>query len=116
MTGAELREWCLTMPGAEETFPFSPGVSVFKTHGKVFAISAVGRDPLQVSVKCDPGLGEQLRASYAAIVPGYHLDKRHWITITVNADVADAHVRDLVEDSCDLVRPRPRRKVREPGD
>jgi predicted DNA-binding protein (MmcQ/YjbR family) len=114
MTGAELRDWCLTMPGAEETFPFSEGFSVFKTHGKVFALSALGRTPLSVSVKCDPELGEQLRASYTAIVPGYHLNKRHWITITVNADVPDAQVRDLVEDSYDLVRPhrRSRRAAR----
>jgi predicted DNA-binding protein (MmcQ/YjbR family) len=115
MTGAELREWCLMMPGAEETFPFTEGVSVFKTHGKMFALSALGREPLAVSVKCDPDLGERLRVSYTAIVPGYHLNKRHWITITVNADVADAEVRDLIEDSCDLVRPRRRRTVRKPG-
>jgi predicted DNA-binding protein (MmcQ/YjbR family) len=109
MTAAELREWCLTMPGAEETFPFSEGVSVFKKRGKIFALTALGREPLTVSVKCDPDLAEQLRASYDAIVPGYHLNKRHWITITVNADVPDDHVRDLVEDSYDLVRPRRRR-------
>jgi predicted DNA-binding protein (MmcQ/YjbR family) len=107
MTGAELRDWCLTMPGAEETFPFREGLSVFKTRGKkIFAISAPGGDPLTVSVKCDPDLGERLRASYAAIAPGYHLNKRHWITITVNADLADAQVRDLIEDSYDLVRPQ----------
>jgi predicted DNA-binding protein (MmcQ/YjbR family) len=104
------------MPGAEETFPFGEGVSVFKTHGKMFALSALGRDPLTVSVKCDPDLGEQLRASYTAIVPGYHLNKRHWITVTVNADVADAQVRDLIEDSYDLVRPRPRWDVPEVDD
>jgi predicted DNA-binding protein (MmcQ/YjbR family) len=106
MTPAELREWCLAMPGAAETFPFSPGLSVFKMRGKIFALTALGREPLTVSVKCDPDLAEQLRASYEAIVPGYHLNKRHWITITVNADVPDGHVRDLVEDSYDLVRPR----------
>ena len=108
MTGAELRDWCLTMPGAEETFPFGEAVSVFKTRGKIFALSALEREPLTVSVKCEPDLGERLRASYTAIVPGYHLNKRHWITITVNADVADAVVRDLVEDSYDLVRPHRR--------
>jgi predicted DNA-binding protein (MmcQ/YjbR family) len=111
MTGAELRDWCLTMPGAEETFPFREGLSVFKTRGKVFALSDLGREPLTVSVKCDPDLGEQLRASYTAIVPGYHLNKRHWITITVDADVDDGQVRDLIEDSYDLVRPRRRREA-----
>ena len=73
------------------------------------------REPLTVSVKCDPDLAERLRASYEAIVPGYHLNKRHWITITVNGDLADAHVRDLVEDSCALVRPRRGRSTTGPG-
>jgi predicted DNA-binding protein (MmcQ/YjbR family) len=114
MTGAELRDWCLTMPEAEETFPFSEGLSVFKTRGKIFALSALRREPLTVSVKCDPDLGERLRASYTAITPGYHLNKRHWITITVNADVADAQVRDLIEDSYDLVRPHRRGNVPRP--
>jgi predicted DNA-binding protein (MmcQ/YjbR family) len=104
MTAAELREWCLTLLGAEETFPFGERISVFKTRGKMFALSALGREPLAVSVKCEPDLGERLRASYEAIAPGYHLNKRHWITITVNADVPDAYVRDLIEDSYDLVR------------
>jgi predicted DNA-binding protein (MmcQ/YjbR family) len=115
MTGAQLREWCLSMPGAEETFPFRAGLSVFKTRGKVFALSDLGQEPLTVSVKCDPDLAERLRASYAGIVPGYHLNKRHWITITVNEDVPDAHVRDLVEDSYDLVRPRRRGAVPRTG-
>ncbi len=105
MTADELRDWCLQMPGAEETFPFAEGVSVFKTHGKMFALTRLAREPLEVSVKCEPDLGERLRASYEAIVPGYHLNKRHWITITLGADVPDAQVRDLVEDSYDLVRP-----------
>ena len=108
MTAAELREWCLSMPGAEETFPFGEAVSVFKTHGKMFALTRLDHEPLEVSVKCEPDLGAQLRASYAAIAPGYHLNKRHWITITLNADVSDAQVRDLVEDSYDLVRPHRR--------
>ena len=106
MTGAELREWCLTMPGSEETFPFREGLSVFKVRGKIFALTDIRREPLTVSVKCDPDLSEALRATYSAIVPGYHLNKRHWITITLNAGVADATVRDLVEDSFDLVRPK----------
>ena len=97
------------MPGSEETFPFGEGVSVFKTHGKMFALTRLDAEPLAVSVKCDPDLGAQLRASYEAIVPGYHLNKRHWITITLGGDVADAQVRDLVEDSYDLVRPSRRR-------
>ena len=106
MTGADLRAWCLAHPGAAETFPFSPETSVFKVGGKIFALSALGREPLQVSVKCEPDLGASLRESYAAIAPGCHLNKRHWITVTLGGDAPDQLVRDLVEDSYDLVAPR----------
>ena len=104
MTWEELRDYCLSMPGAQETFPFEPHVSVFKAaNGKMFALSIPAREPLHVSVKCDPDLGEALRRDYEAIVEGYHLNKRHWITVTLNADVSDARVRELVQDSWDLV-------------
>jgi predicted DNA-binding protein (MmcQ/YjbR family) len=103
VTGDELRAWCLSLPGAAEEFPFAPGLSVFKVARKVFALSPLSAQPLTVSVKCDPELAESLRASYASIVPGYHLNKRHWITVTANADVPDAMVLELIEDSYDLV-------------
>jgi predicted DNA-binding protein (MmcQ/YjbR family) len=100
---AELRRWCLAQAGAVEDFPFGPETSVFKVGGKVFAISALGRAPLEVSVKCEPELALDLRASYTAIRPGYHLNKRHWNTLTLDASLPDQLVRDLVEDSYDLV-------------
>jgi predicted DNA-binding protein (MmcQ/YjbR family) len=77
---------------------------VFKVGGKMFALSTLARTPLEVSVKCDPELAVALRAGYAAIRPGYHLNKRHWNTITLDGSVSDQLVRDLIEDSYDLVR------------
>ena len=68
-----------------------------------FAISALDRAPLNVSVKCEPELAVALRTSYAAISPGYHLDKRHWNTITLDGSLSDQLVRDLIEDSYDLI-------------
>ena len=103
MTARALRKLCLGFPGAVEEFPFSPETSVFKVEGKIFAISALGRRPLDVSLKCEPGLAEQLRASHEAIRPGYHLNKRHWNTVVLDGSLSDAMVRDLVEDSYDLV-------------
>jgi predicted DNA-binding protein (MmcQ/YjbR family) len=91
------------MPGAREDFPFGREVSVFKVGGKMFALSRLDAEPLEVSVKCEPELAEQLRLTYAAIRPGYHLNKRHWNTITLDGTLADATVFDLVEDSYDLV-------------
>jgi predicted DNA-binding protein (MmcQ/YjbR family) len=110
MTARELRHHCLALPGAVETFPFHPETSVFKVGGKIFALSRLAADPLQVSLKCEPLLGESLRDSYDAIVPGYHLNKKHWLTITLGLDAPDPMVRDLIEDSFDLVKPRTRRR------
>lgn len=113
MTADELRAWCLKHPGAWEDRPFGPGTSVFKVGGKLFAISALDRLPLEVSVKCEPELATQLRDSYDAIRPGYHLDKRHWNTVTIDGSLDDRLVRDLVEDSYDLVVAGLPRRVRD---
>ena len=69
--------------------------------------------PLRVSVKCEPELAEQLRAAHSAIVPGYHLNKRHWNTVTLDGSVSDEMVRDMVEDSYDLIVAAMPRAVRE---
>ena len=112
MKARGLREYCLSLPGAEETFPFGPENSVFKVEGKIFALSRLGGEPpLRISLKCDPGLAEQLRASHPAISPGYHLNKRHWNTVVLDGSVPDAMVRDMIEDSYDLIVARlPKRK------
>jgi predicted DNA-binding protein (MmcQ/YjbR family) len=103
MVASELRKLCLGFPGADEDFPFGTETSVFKVEGKMFALSALRSDPLQVSLKCEPELAEQLRAAHEAIVPGYHLNKRHWNTVTIDGSLSDEMVADMVEDSYDLV-------------
>jgi predicted DNA-binding protein (MmcQ/YjbR family) len=100
---ADLRSWCLAQPEAVEEFPFTPDHSVFKVAGKMFAISALKREPLQISVKCEPELAVQFRDSYEAVAAGWHLNKRHWNTITIGGDCPDKLVRDMIEDSYDLV-------------
>jgi len=100
---AELRRWCLAQSGAVEDFPFGPEHSVFKVGGKMFALSTLKRTPLEVSAKCEPELALQLRDTYAAIRPGYHLNKRHWNTITLDGSLSDQLVRELIADSYDLV-------------
>ena len=103
MHAAELRDHCLSFTGAEETFPFGPQTSVFKVGGKMFALSQLDADSLRVSVKCEPGLAQALRAAHAAVIPGYHLNKRHWNTVIVDGSMPDEAVRDMIEDSYDLV-------------
>jgi predicted DNA-binding protein (MmcQ/YjbR family) len=113
MDASELRDWCLRHRGASEDFPFGPDHSVFKVAGKMFALSALDRVPLEVSVKCEPELAVGMRASYPAIRPGYHLNKRHWNTITLDGSLPDQLVRDLIEDSYDLVVGALPRRVRD---
>jgi predicted DNA-binding protein (MmcQ/YjbR family) len=115
VTAAELRKVCLGFPGAVEDFPFGSETSVFKVEGKMFALSALGSSPLRVSVKCEPELAEQLRGSYPdAVTGGYHLNKRHWNTVLCDGgSVSDSMLRDMVEDSYDLVVAAMPRRVRE---
>ena len=113
MRAAALRRCCLALPGAVEEFPFGPATSVFKVGGKMFALSALGGAPLEVSVKCEPELAVALRGGYDAIRPGYHLNKRHWNTITLDGGIPDRLVREMIEDSYDLVVSTLPRRVRE---
>lgn len=111
MTPDALAEFCLSLPQAIETFPFGDEVSVFKTsgNGKIFALSSLGHRPLSVSLKVDPEEGEALRAEYPQITPGYHLNKRHWITIVLDGHVPDDLVEELIRASHALVRPKTQR-------
>jgi predicted DNA-binding protein (MmcQ/YjbR family) len=109
---SDLRARCLALPGAVEDFPFGDEVSVFKVGGKMFAACRLDGRPLRLSVKCEPDLAVQLRAAHPAIAPGYHLNKRHWNTITLDGSLPDQMVTDLLGDSYDLVvasLPRARR-------
>jgi predicted DNA-binding protein (MmcQ/YjbR family) len=103
MDADKLREQCLSFAGAEETFPFGERTSVFKVGGKMFALSALDSDELRVSLKCDPALVESLRAEHPEVIPGYHLNKRHWNTVILGGKLGDAAIRDMIEDSYDLV-------------
>ena len=100
MNSNELRDHCLSYTGSEETFPFGPKTSVFKVAGKMFALSQLGADSLRVSLKCEPELAEALRGAYAAVIPGYHLNKRHWNTVLIDGSLPDAddqgHDRGLI--------------------
>jgi predicted DNA-binding protein (MmcQ/YjbR family) len=100
---AELRSYCLSFAGAKETFPFGPNTSVFKIAGKMFALSQLQAESLRVSLKCEPTLADALRAAHPAVLPGYHLNKRHWNTVVLNGSLPDTIVRDMIEDSYDLV-------------
>jgi predicted DNA-binding protein (MmcQ/YjbR family) len=104
MIGAEeLRELCLGFAGSVETFPFGLNTSVFKVDGKMFALSQLAERPLRVSLKCEPPVAEQLRAAHPAVLPGYHLNKRHWNTVIIDGSLPEHTIREMMEDSYDLV-------------
>ncbi|MEU5094689.1 MmcQ/YjbR family DNA-binding protein [Streptomyces sp. NPDC020996] len=104
MTPRQLRTLCLSFNAAVEDFPFGPDTSVFKVLGKMFALSSLDARPLTVNLKCDPEDAVRLRAEHEGlVVPGYHMNKRHWNTVTADGGLPDRLVRELVEDSYDLV-------------
>ncbi|GHB33977.1 DNA-binding protein [Streptomyces viridiviolaceus] len=104
MTPRELRALCLSFNAAVEDFPFNPETSVFKVQGKMFALTALDARPLTVNLKCDPEDAVRLRTEHEGlIVPGWHMNKRHWNTVTADGGLPDRMVRELVEDSYDLV-------------
>ena len=94
---------CGAKPGSAEDYPFGDGAAVFKVAGRMFALVSLGSPPGSVSLKCDPRLAEDLRARYAAITPGYHLNKRHWNTVILDGSLAPRTIGDMIEDSYDLV-------------
>ncbi|MEY9488674.1 putative DNA-binding protein (MmcQ/YjbR family) [Streptomyces calvus] len=104
MTPGRLRSLCLSFNATVEDFPFNPETSVFKVLGKMFALTNLDARPLTVNLKCEPEDAIRLRAEHPGlIVPGYHMNKRHWNTVTVDGGLPDRLVRELVEDSYDLV-------------
>ncbi|MGX2997307.1 MmcQ/YjbR family DNA-binding protein [Streptomyces sp. JNUCC 64] len=103
MTPGRLRALCLSFNAAVEEFPFGPEVAVYKVGGRIFALTRPDVRPLTVNLKCDPEDAVRLRAAHpGTVVPGYHMNKRHWNTVTVG-ELPPGQVRELVEDSYDLV-------------
>jgi predicted DNA-binding protein (MmcQ/YjbR family) len=103
MDDTHLRAYVLAKRGAEGGYPFGPGAFVVKVGGKMFALLSEGDDPPTISLKVDPDEGELLRGQYPTIIPGYHLNKRHWITATIDGGLPPDLLPGLVDDSYDLV-------------
>ena len=103
MTPDELAAALAAMPHATVSEPFAEGVPVYKVAGKVFAIFQRYADPPGVTLKCDPERARQLREQYRAVVPGYHVNKRLWNTISLDGDVPDDDLLDLAHHSYEQV-------------
>lgn len=97
-----LRNFCLNLKGTTEGFPFDANTLVFKVAGKMFALLDVENFD-SVNLKCDPERAIELREKFSAILPGYHMNKKHWNTVLLNDDVSDQLLLELVEHSYELV-------------
>ncbi len=114
MTREALQAELAAFPGATAEYPFDFSTRVYKVGGKIFAITDDVAEPLAVSLKCDPDIAGELRGEYPDnVVPGYHLNKRHWNTVTLDVRVADDDLRDWLAHSYDRVFASLPRTVRE---
>ena len=98
-----LRAYLLKKKGTFEDFPFGPEIMVFKVMGKMFALVPWGESPIRINLKCDPDLALHLREAYKAIKPGYHMNKKHWNTITLDNSITDEEILTMIDDSYNLV-------------
>lgn len=106
------RDYCLAKPGVTEGFPFDNKTLVFKVMGKMFALTDVDEFK-SVNLKCDPEYAIELRETFQAVNPGYHMSKKHWNTVTNNSDVPDKLLQEMIDQSYDLVVKSLTKKLRD---
>jgi predicted DNA-binding protein (MmcQ/YjbR family) len=99
----ELRDYCISKPFVEETFPFDEETLVFKVLGKVFLLTGIYEQPVQFNVKCDPQLALELREKYSCVQPGYHMNKKHWNTVICDGTAGKKLLHQWIDHSYDLV-------------
>ncbi len=99
----ELREYCLSKPRSKETLPFGPDTLVYKVGGKAFLLVGLGNEDLRFNVKCDPGKALELREEFSCVLPGYHMNKKHWNTIVVDGSVSSKQLKEWIDWSYELV-------------
>ena len=93
----------LAKPGAKLDYPFGEQAAVYKVNGKMFALIAEKKEPVNISLKCDPLLAKHLREKYVEVQPGYHLNKKHWNTVVATGQLSEQEIMDLINHSYDLV-------------
>ena len=98
----EYRNYCLNKPGVTEDFPFDSQTLVFKVGGKMFALADI--DTFEsINLKCDPELAIELREKYESVLPGYHMNKKHWNTVNIDGTINDNLIYEWIDHSYDLV-------------
>lgn len=103
ITHKQLEDYILSMPNSRLDYPFGAGTAVYKVGDKMFALVDESSDPVRISLKCDPLLAEHLREKYETVLPGYHLNKKHWNTVICSGQLEQQEVNDLILLSYNLV-------------
>ena len=98
----DLRTYCLSKKGTTESFPFDEDTLVFKVMNKMFALTNLDGD-LTINLKCDPDKAIELREKHTAVIPGYHMNKKHWNTIQINSSINDSLIKEWIDNSYKLV-------------
>lgn len=98
-----IRDYCLSKPDAVETLPFGPDTLVFKVNEKIFLLLPLDAEQPQFNVKCDPDLALELRESYPAVKPGFHMNKKHWNTIVLDGSIPAKLIKEWIDHSYELV-------------
>lgn len=98
-----LRNYCLSKPAVTEGFPFGEDVLVFKVMEKIFLLVPLSANPLQFNAKADPEKAIELREQHTTIQPGYHMNKKHWNTVVADGSVSNALLKEMIDDSYDLI-------------
>lgn len=98
----EYRDFCLSLKSATESFPFGDDTLVMKVQDKVFSLAGL-EPPFSFNVKCDPDKALELREKYPDVLPGYHMNKRHWNTINVTGAIPDEKLKEWISDSYQLI-------------
>ncbi|MFC0776310.1 MmcQ/YjbR family DNA-binding protein [Terrimonas alba] len=109
----QLRDYCLSKKAAEETLPFGPDTLVYKVGDKVFLLTGLNAEQLSFNVKCDPDKAIELREEFPCVLPGYHMNKKHWNTIVVDGSVSTKQLKEWIDHSYDLVINSLPKKTRE---
>lgn len=107
------RLYCLAKAGTEECLPFDKNTLVFKVMGKMFALTSLASEEFTANLKCDPDRALELRESYDEIRPGYHMNKKHWNTVSFEGSLRDSLLKELIDHSYDLVVKGLTKKLRE---
>ena len=98
----EIRKYCISKRGCTESFPFGDTTLVFKVANKMFALTNLEGE-LSINVKCNPQKAIELREQFSAVIPGYHMNKKHWNTVLIDGTIHQEQIKEWIDNSYDLV-------------